>query len=302
VYSLDDFRKGLRNPALVYSELCKPLVHANTVYNRRLRGRSGIRVMERDWDNLVILDGCRYDTFERLNTIDGGLTAVVSGGSSSDEFVRHNFRGDTFYDTVYVSANPYVVREGVAGNFYDDLELWQTDWDEDLRTVRPETVADAALEAHERHPHKRLIVHFMQPHFPFIGEFGRTIDQRGILEDDSDSINVWEQLRHGRLDRPTVRRAYEENLELVLPHVERLVEGLNGTSAVTADHGNGFGRLGVHGHPTGVFLRCLVEVPWLRVPGESPRRIETADARLEESAASTTGIEGRLADLGYLDG
>lgn len=30
-------------------------------------------VMNQDWDNLIILDGCRYDLFEEINTISGDL-------------------------------------------------------------------------------------------------------------------------------------------------------------------------------------------------------------------------------------
>lgn len=298
MYSLEDLNKGLQNPSLLYSELCKPFLQTWTLLNRNVLDR-GLRVMELDWDTLVILDGCRYDTFERRNTIEGELSEVVSGGSSSPRFMEFNFAGGTFHDTVYVTANPYLVRRGLTENFYRDIELWQNQWDAELRTVTPETVTEAAIEAHAEHPNKRLIVHFMQPHYPFIGPMGQQIEQGGIL-DDCDTMRIWDQLRHGKIDRQRVIEAYEENLDLVLPHVEELIETIGGKTVVTADHGNSFGRFGVHGHPHGVFISDLVDVPWLEVPGD--RRTITAGERVsEDEPTDEDTVSERLADLGYLE-
>ena len=36
--------------------------------------------MKEDWDNLVILDACRYDMFKKLNTINGKLEYKISIG------------------------------------------------------------------------------------------------------------------------------------------------------------------------------------------------------------------------------
>jgi hypothetical protein len=46
--------------------------------------------------------------------------------------------------------------------------LFNEDWDDETGTVRAETRTNAALEAAERFPHKRLVVHYMQPHYPFV--------------------------------------------------------------------------------------------------------------------------------------
>ena len=50
----------------------------------------GTRVLGEDWDNLILLDGCRYDLFKEVNTIEGELTKVKSNASSSDEFFEKN--------------------------------------------------------------------------------------------------------------------------------------------------------------------------------------------------------------------
>ena len=43
----------------------------------------GTHIMDEDWDNLIILDACRYDLFEEVNTIDGTLESRISLGSAS---------------------------------------------------------------------------------------------------------------------------------------------------------------------------------------------------------------------------
>jgi hypothetical protein len=42
--------------------------------------------MQEDWDNLIILDACRYGAFERNNTIPGALEYRFSRGSMTGEF------------------------------------------------------------------------------------------------------------------------------------------------------------------------------------------------------------------------
>ncbi|WP_323191237.1 hypothetical protein [Halostella sp. PRR32] len=256
--------------------------------------------MDEDWDNLIILDGCRYDTFARHNTLEGDLIRVISGGSSTPEFIHHNYVDRTFPDTVYVSANPHIIRQEVSENFFHDVQLWREDWNDDLKTVRPEAVVESALDIVRKYPNKRLIIHFMQPHYPFIGPEGKQIEQQGLLGDDTKTLRIWDQLRHGQIDTATVRRAYEENLEVTMPHVERLVESLSGKSVVTGDHGNSFGRFGVYGHPHRLYLEDLVAVPWLTLSGGKRREITAGDIEQRENERPDDQVSDRLSHLGYL--
>jgi hypothetical protein len=257
--------------------------------------------MDQDWDTLVILDGCRYDTFEKLNSLNGELRKVTSGGSSSNEFMKYNFSDICAFDTIYISANPFLSRLDLDANFYQSVHLWRDQWDEELKTVTPEAVVEATLDTYSRHPDKRLIVHFMQPHYPFIGENGRDISQQGIVDDSDDTLRIWDQLRHRELDRQTALKAYEENLELVLPHVQRLIDELNGRTVVTADHGNCFGSHGVYGHPPNIFVDELVGVPWLVVPGQDQREITKGDPNRYSDDSPEAAVADRLSNLGYLE-
>ncbi|TKX67638.1 hypothetical protein [Halorubrum sp. GN11GM_10-3_MGM] len=66
-------------------------------------GTDGVPVVEKDWDNLIILDACRYDLFQEVSEVDGELSPAVSLGSSTGEFMRKNFGGGEFLDLVYIS-------------------------------------------------------------------------------------------------------------------------------------------------------------------------------------------------------
>jgi hypothetical protein len=301
MYSPAQVWRGIRHPE-------RAALEAWRVYNRRLRGRTGIEVMDADWDTLVILDACRYDLFAEVNNIEGELRSVVSQGSNTAEFLEENFDDGPYLDTVYVSANPQTRYNDIDSEFVHTERPWEDDWDEELRTVTPETVTDRALDVHEEFPDKRLIVHYIQPHYPFIGEAGREIEHGSVVEVTTegeqkrkrDVPSVWERLEAGKLDRNLVWQAYQENLDLVLPAVQRLLANLDGRSVVTSDHGNAFGRYDIYGHPRGRYLVELVRVPWLSINSNERRQISDGCRRSTEIADKGI-ISERLTELGYTD-
>jgi hypothetical protein len=298
VYGPRQLLRGLRDPTTAAAELRRRCREPYLRLRRRLRDPP-VDVMAADWDTLAILDACRYDLFAAANTLGGDLRRVVSKGTGTDEFVHENFAGGRYGDTVYVTANPHL--QFVDARFHEVVRLWQTDWDDDLDTVRPETATDRALAVHERFPNKRVIVHYVQPHYPFIGPRGRRLGDRyrGFLERDR---SVFHALEAGDLDAETVWAAYRENLDLALPAVERLREGVDGLTVVTSDHGNAFGEWGVYGHG-GPDVPALVDVPWLVGPHHGRRRVVDDGAEARTNDASAVGDSGavaaRLRDLGY---
>lgn len=189
--------------------------------------------------------------------------------------------------------------------FYRNVQVWKSDWDDEMRTVLPQDVKQAALEEESRNPHKRLIIHFIQPHYPFIGETGQTIAHRtvragGRIEDNQDDI--WSRVRKGDVSKEIAWEAYKENLEIVLPYVEELISSLNGKSVVSADHGNAFGEWFVYGHPAKTYLEKLVQVPWLEVESDERKDIIFEQKENTEPDGSVNdSIQNRLSDLGYLN-
>jgi hypothetical protein len=282
----------------------------------------GDAVTEEDWDNLIILDGCRYDMFAERSSLPGRLEKRRSAGSATKEFVRNTFVGRQFFDTVYVSANPYVSKL-VDDGFHHLEPVWKTRWDEETGTVLPGPMTESVREVAERFPDKRLVAHYMQPHHPFLGptaerELGGTVGNEqarreaagGAPTDREPSRvdHVWDRFRDGDVDESVVRRAYYETLEEVLPWVADLCEDLPGKTVVTSDHGNlldepaypiisaGSRRFA---HPTYGTAASLVTVPWQVCPFEE-RKTVVAEPPAED-AGTVTGetVTERLEALGY---
>lgn len=310
-YNWTNLFRSLRNLSMVRGELSRLGVQANTAYHKRFGKREGVAVADEDWDNLLILDACRYDVFAETNEIPGTLESRTSLGSFSGEFMERNFDEGTFHDTVYVSANAFVSILD-DDTFHSVLPVFEDGWNPDHGTVMPDAVADAARQAHAEFPDKRLIIHFIQPHAPFIGEIGRGITHAK----NTDSINrvkrtpddvrpVWTNLRYGfdGADMKTVKKAYVENLEIVLEAVGTLLADLPGRSVITADHGELLGDrlrpIPVRGYGHQRWLRSpeLVTVPWFVVES-GERRAVTADAPQAPEIDDET-VEQRLTALGY---
>ena len=186
----------------------------------------GINFLEQDWDVLIVLDACRYDLFKRNNPFDASVEKVQSNASQTREYIENNFVDQDCRDTVYVTASPQFADFNLQ--FAHIEHVWENHWDEELRTVLPESVTDAAIDVADSYDNKRIIVHYMQPHYPFIGPTGRELSEQATFVPNPKHLSVWEQLSAGRLSEDIVREAYEENLSIVLPEVERLVANVEG--------------------------------------------------------------------------
>ena len=307
-YTLENLMAGFHNPRIFLGELYRFGTSLNIAYHQHLQPEKGTHVLEEDWDNLIILDACRFDMFEDQNYIAGKLERRRSLGSESWEFLQANFDGEELHDTVYVTANPHAPKLPDE-TFYSVVNLLESGWDSEHQTVLPETVVTAAQEAFKHHPDKRLVIHFMQPHFPFLGDTGRRLEHGGIKgsfteTDENSKRHVWGSLRHGRISKTNVWKAYRENLDIVLPYVETLLESLSGKSVVTSDHGNLLGErthplpIPGYGHPRGLNIPLLRNVPWLIVEAKDRRSI-VAERPIDDSSPAQQVVAKRLNALGY---
>lgn len=311
-FSRDSLRKVKEDPSLVIQTLRRGCMRINgEVYDRFMREEGKTAVMEEDWDTLVLLDGCRYDAFCRRTIFDGELQYRLSLGSSSEQFIERNFlRGDEYHDTIYVTANPYVhtIDENV---FFDVIDLINDDsaWDTDHKTVLPSTVTDTAKRIHANHPDKRIIVHYMQPHFPFVGSKSEGLEYNtgiyGRREKREPDAHIWNRYQSTiGADVDGIWAAYEENLDIVLRSVRELLTGIDGRIVLSADHGNLVGDtmypipIRGYGHPNGIHVPELIQVPW-QIIENGERRSTTAE---EPNAyeRDEPHVE-RLRDLGYVD-
>lgn len=313
-YTLDNLKRALQNPVLIGRESLRlmswPVHRAYGRYTNSQYDSKSTDVISEDWDNLVLLDAARFDYFEDLNTIDGSLRKSVSRGKKSWEFIEENFVGRDLYDTVYVTANPFST-DIPEGTFHHVDHLHAHAWDDRIGTVQPKDVVRAAIEAHDEFPNKRLIVHYMQPHRPYLGDTAEMLRERLDLQgygEHDEGIQIWGAVKQGDVTVEEIRTAYRESLEIALESIEGLLEQLPGKSVVTSDHGEMLGErvfpftTRVWGHMEGFDTPTLREVPWLE-PEFDERREVRGEQPVESAGTDLTDSEvaDRLEALGYAE-
>lgn len=264
----------------------------------------GTPIYERDWDLLVILDACRPEALREVSDDYDFLTEVdeeTSLGSYSRSWMERNFTpeyADEMANTVMVTGNPFTETALDAADFQHLEEVWRYSWDDDVGTIRPRALTDAAISLAREQQADRLIVHYMQPHAPFTTHPEL---QTGPDAEDwtgAENRSVWARVRDGELDVDVVRAAYMDELRHVLGDVELLLNNVDADRAViSADHGEAMGEAGLYGHARGVAIDALRMVPWATTSATDTHSYEP-DA--SDATAVTGEQEQRLRDLGYL--
>jgi len=275
----------------------------------------GTNIFERDWDLLIILDACRVDAMEEVaeeySYIDS-VDSIRSVGSTSFEWLPLTFQQKwkkEIQKTAYVSGNPYltpVFREKKEPPVSEPIPFGPKNYnvvdpedfllldevrkygvDDEKKCILPRTMTDRAVDvARSRNPN-RLIVHYMQPHEPHIGE------QNGLGQ------NVFVPLRKGKITKQEAWDSYIENLRLVLDEVQVLLNNVDAEKAViTADHGEAFGEFGFYAHQIGCPLNAVRRVPWVETTATDE---ETLEPKLKPSTETIQGnLQQHLKDLGYM--
>lgn len=264
-------------------------------------------VLDSDWDLLVVLDACRSDLWQEVveesDELPTGTTRISPGGTSTEwlDAVFDSAAPAQLSDLGYVTANPYSDSHVDEDRLGALAEVWRYAWDDDIGTTPPRPVTDAAVRLGRERDLDRLVVHYMQPHFPSLGD-----DRDDGIELDSfgeESLSVWEDLRFGNRSKAAVWEAYRENLEIVIEDVRLLLSNCAAdTAVVTADHGNAVGEYGIYGHAAGIALRPLRQVPWVVTSGSDTGSHEPATRPQTDAtpvASSEETVRQRLEDLGY---
>jgi len=300
-------RRGSKNPKLFLREL-------NRFYYKKRNGpnynRSGINIFEADWDTLVIIDACRFDIFEEQNRISGTLEKRISRGSHTSEFLRGNFDGKELQDVVYTTATPQLQqrRDQISVSLHAVNNVWNSDrWSDEYGTVLPDEMTAAGIEAIEKYPYKRHVIHYLQPHYPFLDS---DIDEigRGMLEEGLENFDIWGELFRGSVDLSpdSVWSAYRKNLDIVLDSLQELTEQISGRTVITSDHGNMIGEraspipIMEWGHPPSLYTQELVKVPWLIRESSERRSIKSGGADQSKDRIDESLVQDRLKDLGYV--
>lgn len=281
----------------------------NQVAKNGPKGEEAIDFLGDDWDTLIILDACRADVFSEYNTLPGETSSAISNAGSTVEWLRKNLANATYLDVVYTTANPqyYKYQDELNTDFCHVEHVWQTHWDEELSTVPPTAVVSKAKDMMERYPNKRHIIHFNQPHGPYIGDFGRNT-VAGSETPRFSERSLIEHIRVGfrwlSFSPEDHRRAYIENFNIVNDVLEDWLPEIEGRTLITADHGElFFERIGpvptlYRGHRKGIYHPNLVTVPYhIYTNGERREIIRAAENSEVEYLESS--LKERLEDLGY---
>ncbi len=257
------------------------------------------------WDVLIVLDACRADFFAEtagaeapgLPSADGEPRACRSPAPCTKLWVRRVGPWLARQGVLYFSANPVVEREAeAAGLDLRTVSIWRDLWghftDERIPSVHPWAVNGTVLAHREagRLEERRVVVHYLQPHSPYIGRTPLKMARWGPAENGLG--RACHRLRRpdhlagrGDLSWGVVRRAYRDNLRLARRAALHLAGRLGGRVVLTADHGEVLGEHGgKFGHECHWDFEELRRVPWLEL---SP-------------AGEGTTVEQKLEALGYL--
>jgi hypothetical protein len=286
-----------------------------------------INLIKHHWDYLIILDACRYDFFKEVYKkyfSEGLLKKATSPASYTIEWLNKLFL-NYYKDIIYISANPLINSRketvwskhtfNAKEHFYKIIDVWNFGWDEKIDIVPPQKVNQATYNCLAKYPSKRFIIHYIQPHDPYITKnYLKYLTKRinKLTERDRNKTSNKLKIFFGRKFRKTfgsspiwkiynlvfggyssqasaiylregwigIRQAYKENLEYVLNYVRELIDNLPpGKIIITSDHGELLGEGRHYWHYKDIKHPKLREVPWLEI---NKRKILTEKEKLKK--------------------
>lgn len=284
----------------------------------------GTNIFEKNWDTLIILDACRTDAIKKVapeyDFIES-VDSIWSVGSTSKEWYVHTFQSRDVTDVSLVSGNGWIkhlfetepdwkywtaTRNSIwhsisaldaplqrplpaSEDFYSYVPV-VGDHGADLGTTPlPDEITDAAIHEHRTTAPKKMIIHYMQPHEPYVQK-----QNDGKLPDMH--AHPLDSLKAGNASRKEVYSAYLENLREALNSVSKLLKNIDSERvAITADHGELFGEWNGYAHPAAFPHPAVRKVPWIITHASNIANEEVDPPQQIEASAKE-----RLSDLGYL--
>jgi len=296
-------KKGFSNPKLAKEYIKRRTVgRIATYYYKNIYSRREYEIWNTDWDLAIILDACRPDVLESCSDSFSFIPETIdvnrSTASSSQEWMETNF--DDKYscfleNTIYITGNPF--SDTIDRSMLSSVEeVWRYAWSEKIGTQPPKPITDQAIRTGQEQNVDRLLLHYMQPHFPSIPV---DLDTEIELEKwaEGGGTNEFLRLRSGELSFNTVWNAYKENCRYVLESVETLLNNYDAEKVIiTSDHGNAFGEWGFYSHPSNCPIPAVRNVPWVETTAKDKNTYRPTEYEKEESEQ----VNSRLEALGYL--
>lgn len=276
---------------------------ASAAYLQTRSDVEGRSIFDEEWELCIVLDGCRADELERREGIFPWLEEVdrhPSLASCTWNWLPRTLEAtpdEVLSNTAYVCANPFSDEFCSSEQFHTLDEVWRYAWDDEKGTVLPRSVTDRAITHGRSTDTNRLLVHYMQPHVPFLTDNSKSISRDNFDLNRDSVLDDWDRVARGDLSRATAISWYRETLKRVLRDVDLLLSNVDAeTAVITADHGEAFGEWGFYGHPGNIDLPCLTEVPWVETSATdhetyTPSEYDPNDGSLDR--------EELLRSLGY---
>lgn len=259
-------------------------------------------VFEDDWDILVVLDACRYDVMcevaSEYEYLPEEVSYRYSVGSHSETWMEKTFTFEyrnELQETAYITGNPNTDSSLQHENLLSIDEVWKTGYDAELGTTPARPITDRAISTHRSLAPERMIVHYMQPHFPSIPDplgFG---NPKGATNPDEHTW-IWQHDKPDEISLAEIWHSYRENLRYILNELSLLLENVDAdTVVITADHGNAYGEWGTWGHPQ-LSIPVLRKVPWVKTSAADE---QTHEPEIDSIQEEPRAVEDQLRALGY---
>jgi len=125
-----------------------------------------------DWDLCILIDSCRYDVFEQVyrNFFKSKprVKKACSHCAKTKEFMQ-NHLNRPYVDMIYVNHTFNIGYWIPDTKFFKLVDVWETHWDrEKWGTIMPWDMTDVSLKYIKKYPEKRLMVHYVQAHTPYL--------------------------------------------------------------------------------------------------------------------------------------
>ena len=276
-----------------------------------------VHPMKEKWDFFIILDACRYDCFKEVYQDiipQGTLKKAISPATWTMEWLEKIFT-EKYDDTIYISGNPFVNsfkhvtykgKYGQVANFCGKdrfhlvIDAWKTGWSSKLGGMPPQGVNKAFFKTYMMLPKKRYILHYMQPHRPYITEGGMPNRTPGVMKAVGDAVSKQKALSQNTIlkklfmqiperqaweikkmlylplnsaaeriyraeGKEGIFRIYKNEIKYALEHINHLLESISGKWIITADHGERLCDWWWYNHAGKKRGKDIIEVPWLEM-------------------------------------
>jgi hypothetical protein len=145
-----------------------------------------------------------------------------------------------------------------------------------------------------------MIIHYMQPHPPFVGQPDLDAAEMTRPGVETEGMDVKALHFEAGYSSEALWEAHMKNLEYVLDDVELLISNIDADRLIlSADHGQALGEEGVWGHPRSMNLDVLRDVPWCAVSAEDTGEYEPDFEIDRRNSEESNSVAKKLEHLGY---